>query len=450
MCRWFRVLVADGAIRESGAMAFNIVSRLSRPIDRETWIQRVAADRAGAVIIKFALSLPVLLFLVGNVVDHARYLREQKVLQSATDAAALAAAKEISITNLSRQSLDQVARDVVSSHLAAREKIGTEGLPQIATEVLDEEQEIHVRAEKPFEAVFGDVFGYRAARVRVRSVAQIVGKPNICVLALEDSEPSAIHLQLSARMLGRNCAVFSNSTSPTGLSVLNVSSLVATTVCSAGGVAGAGAIAPRPLLDCPQFEDPLAGRTEPNIGPCDHVARIILLGSVTLEPGTYCGGLTIGGAASVTLEPGVYTITGGVLAIAGLARVKGEDVSIYLGPTSALLMDPTTSIELSAARQGELAGLLFFGSRRQSKLITHTILSRGAQKLVGTIYLPQASLVIDGNARVGAESAYTAIVARRVVLLNTPHVVLNTNYDETDVPVPEGIRGAGQPTRLVQ
>ena len=97
-----------------------------------------------------------------------------------------------------------------------------------------------------------------------------------------------------------------------------------------------------------------------------------------------------------------------------------------------------------------MAGLLFFGSRNQSKTFTHTILSRNAQKLVGTIYLPNNAFIVDGDAAVGSNSAYTAIVARRVELRAGPHLVLNSNYDQTDVPVPDGIRGATEPARIVQ
>ena len=97
-----------------------------------------------------------------------------------------------------------------------------------------------------------------------------------------------------------------------------------------------------------------------------------------------------------------------------------------------------------------MAGLLFFGSRSQSKLLINTILSSNAQKMLGTLYLPNTSLVVESLARVGGESAYTAIVARRLVLLDNPHLVLNSNYGDTDVPVPDGIKGAGQPVMLVK
>ncbi len=53
-------------------------------------------------------------------------------------------------------------------------------------------------------------------------------------------------------------------------------------------------------------------------------------------------------------------------------------------------------------------------------------------------------------ARSAANSAYTAIVARTLEVEDGPTVVLNTDYDLTNVPVPEGIRGTGEPVKLTE
>ena len=70
--------------------------------------------------------------------------------------------------------------------------------------------------------------------------------------------------------------------------------------------------------------------------------------------------------------------------------------------------------------------------------------------LLGTLYLSRGRLHIDANNPIADKSAYTAIVARQLSLYGGPHLVLNANYDLTNVPVPEGVRGAGQPVSLVK
>lgn len=65
-----------------------------------------------------------------------------------------------------------------------------------------------------------------------------------------------------------------------------------------------------------------------------------------------------------------------------------------------------------------------------------------ARNLLGTIYLPVSVLNIDSSALVADQSAYTAIVTKSLQLQSGPDLVLNTNYDLTDVPVPKGIKGS--------
>ncbi len=311
------------------------------------------------------------------------------------------------------------------------------------TKIHNDPLQVEVKLTKSVPLHFGGLFGIPATTVEAVSIAQIVGQPNLCVLALEERGPAAINMTHNARLTGSNCAVFSNSSSAGGLSVAAGAQLVASTVCSAGGIAGQGSIAPAPYQDCPQFEDPLGDRPEPRVGRCDHVATVIAARTVTLRPGTYCLGLTIAGLSKVTFEPGVYIIKDGPFLVAGASEITGHGVGFFLTGISIFTFDPLTRIELSAPTEGPLAGLLFFGSRSQSKLLINTILSDRAQVMTGTIYLPTTTLVADSLARIGSESAYTAIV-------DGPHLVLNTRYSDTEVPVPEGIKAAGQPVRLIK
>jgi hypothetical protein len=59
-------------------------------------------------------------------------------------------------------------------------------------------------------------------------------------------------------------------------------------------------------------------------------------------------------------------------------------------------------------------------------------------------------LRVDGTQPVADQSAYTAIVTRRVELTQSPNLVINSSYDATDVPVPNGIGPATGKTRLTQ
>ena len=76
----------------------------------------------------------------------------------------------------------------------------------------------------------------------------------------------------------------------------------------------------------------------------------------------------------------------------------------------------------------------------------HVIRSDNARRLVGTIYLPDDKLVIDGDRPVADLSEYTVIIARAFELNNGPNLVLQTDYAISDIPVPKGVgpRASGE------
>jgi len=201
-----------------------------------------------------------------------------------------------------------------------------------------------------------------------------------------------------------------------------------------------GAVEPKPLTDCPSFDDPLASRPAPKVGGCDHLAMIILNQNKTLNPGTYCGGLTILGNSKVKLNPGVYIINNGLLKVSGSASMTGENVGFYLsGLATLMFFDSGSTIDLTAPKDGPLAGILFFEDRKAPPLRIHHIGSNNARNLVGTIYLPLGILFVDANAPVADNSAYTALVVRSLQLSKGPKLVLHGDYKNSDIPVPDGL-----------
>jgi hypothetical protein len=133
------------------------------------------------------------------------------------------------------------------------------------------------------------------------------------------------------------------------------------------------------------------------------------------------------------------------------ATLTGVDIGLHFSGRDAYFeFHEKTTISLKAPTTGVMAGLLVFESRNNSTDARHKLLSNNALMLLGTIYIPQGELHVDAESPIASESAYTAIIARTMRLFGGPHLVLNSNYDQTNVPVPKGIRGAGQPVSLVQ
>lgn len=106
---------------------------------------------------------------------------------------------------------------------------------------------------------------------------------------------------------------------------------------------------------------------------------------------------------------------------------------------SVLRFAADTKIDLTAPKDGVLAGLLVYEDRASPLNQQHQIFSNDAKVLLGTIYIPQGELFVGANRPVAAESAFTIIIARRFVLSAGPTLVINANYSSTTIPVPEGV-----------
>lgn len=410
---------------------------------------------AGTVFVKFALLLPLLLGIVLSAMDYAWTMSHRSVLQEAADIAALAGAKELSLSDSKRENVAAVVEAMVKRYIDTnRDTLAKKNAsaPVVTAAVTDDPLQVEVTVAQKVDAIVGGSLGLEFPDLKIRSVARVVGQPNICVLALDAEEAGALSLESDAHVTGRNCAVYSNSSHANGLRSKESARLTASFICSRGGKLGDMTnFSPPPITDCPSFEDPLSGRAEPQEGACLETALRVDGGFRSLSPGTYCGGVTVTNGASVTLEPGVFVFKDGPLVVDKLASLEGNGVGLFFKGTDASLWFKNDSeIRLTAPTSGEMAGLLVFESRLQTNDTQHKLYSNNAPLLLGTIYIPKGELLVDASSPIAQDSAYTAIVARAMRLYGGPHLILNTDYDKTNVPVPKGIRGAGQPVSLVE
>ena len=409
-------------------------------------------DSRGSIAIVFALSLTILGGAVAVSVDYGSIMRARSKLQAAADAAALAGAQELSLADAKRENVPAVVSAFVTAYFKGN--VANDGVAAASstTTIFDNPLLVEVKLSLDVGLQFAKLIGQDSLRLEIASTARVMGKPNICILGLDPSANGTISLDKNSNVLGKGCAVYSNSVSVNSIKSKNSSVLTADVICAAGGKDGEkGNFTPDPITDCPTFDDPLAGRSEPSAGSCTYKDTVIAGRSTNLAPGVYCGGLTITSFATVTMAAGLYIIKDGPLSVSGGAELSGNGVSVYLTGKGAVLDTTSDStLALSATTTGSTAGLLFFESRGQSPNGRHSLLSNNAARLVGTIYLSRGRLTIGGSAKVGTESAYTAIVARMLEVTGGPQVVLNTNYDKTDVPVPNGIKGAGQPVAITK
>jgi hypothetical protein len=420
------------------------------------------AKSTGASMALFATGLLLVAVLItGGVIDYVSLITQKHQVQGAADRAALGVAREMQIASGDEERLAAVARLIATSALGNLDQV------QVSARRLEGGKAIEVNVTSAPRVFFPGVIGATAGPVRAQAIAEIQGS-SVCMIGLEVKAKSTLFMQKRAAITARNCAIYSNSRHAEGIKVEGDARVAADFICSAGGVRldKKLALSPEPLTDCPTVSDPLASRPAPAVGACTHTMFKLAKGKTqSLTPGVYCGGLEIEGTAN--LKEGVYIIKDGELKVKKDGKLAGNHVGFFLTGKNALItFDKETRIELSGPRDGPLAGLLFYEDRNViaadgavieldpeglPKPREHRIRSDDARELVGTIYLPRNRLLIDGDKPVAAQSAYTVIVAREVVLAEGPEVVLNADYDLSDVPVPEGVgNNSDRSARLVR
>lgn len=448
--------------------------------------------RSGNTVIIAALVFPILIALVGGGIEYGKILNQKNKLQGYADRAAVASAKELSLAENDDGRILSVAKSVVAESLRSIKLVKGNAdfmLSDITVDVKIDNEAKTVRVRLT-QATIEDfpVNGFEIETVSVEAEAQVIGSLNVCVVALEEKKHKAIFLEGEAKLTGRGCAVYSNSSTYDSIVAGDNADMTASLICSAGGkVGGEGNYFPLPMTDCPIFEDPLIDRPAPFVGECDYgeeaentkkiqtgvkiekkIDTYLDEGEIrvdekkfsgtevkdeikTLEPGVYCGGLIISGTSEVTLSPGIYIMKNGPLAVQDSSSIQGEHVGMYFtGEMAAFSFEKATTIDLTAPRDGVMAGLLMFEDRDTSWKGIHAILSDNAQNLLGTIYLPKSTLLIDADAPIAQNSAYTAVIVRFLNLRAGPHLILNTRYSETEIPVPENIHGLSSNIRLTK
>ncbi|NNF76466.1 MAG: pilus assembly protein [Rhizobiales bacterium] len=427
------------------------------------------SDTCGRVGKLFSLTVPLMLVAGGPVVDFSEQVWVNSKLQAIADGAALAGAREISMSKSDPAHIQKIVLDYVN---ARKQDTGSMAPLDVQANVAPGSSGVTVVISKEWNSSFSHIFGINKSSARALATAHVVGNTKVCALSLMDNEDMpGVQLADSAKLSATDCGVYSNSKSANSVLAAQSAKLEAHLICAAGGTSKGltAGLSPVPMTDCKQVRDPLAHRAAPAVGRCMEVDMVVGKSTV-LFPGTYCGGLTIKQNAWVGLQPGVYVMKDGPLLVEDEAELSGQNVSFHLDGENAVFdFSKGTKINLSAPQAGPLAGLLFYETPAgrveeernpvQSSLLAvlniqssqkhrgrqadrlHRISSSGARKLVGTFYLPNSSLQIDAEGPVADKSAYTAIVVRNLKLLKGPHLVLNTNYGATNVPVPRLIAG---------
>ena len=132
---------------------------------------------------------------------------------------------------------------------------------------------------------------------------------------------------------------------------------------------------------------------------------------VTLQPGTYVGGIKVSGQAVIYLEPGIYYFMGGGLTVSGQAQIlmapdaaahpspdTGTGVLLYNAPSKpnqGITVSQRAVVNLQAPTLGTWQGISLFQDRASSAPIT--VSDNGQLRLNGTVYAVAAKVNVSGS-----------------------------------------------------
>jgi hypothetical protein len=419
-------------------------------------------------------------FICGCVADYMSLSNQRGDLQGVADRAAVAAAQELIVAAGSDDRVDSVAE----AYVAANYK---RPINSVEAVIAEGGKAVEVTISAHPQTYFPNPLSEGVDAVRVSATAEIAGGGYVCMVGLDLDAPSTLNMNDKARVTAEKCAIYSNSTNSASLTLHSLARVKAELVCVAGGISGPeSAVTPnKPITDCPVLQDPLRDRPEPEVGllQCDNILGkngilgkdgllgkdgavlgkdgllnggdlvgaiapgLLVTGKAELEPGVYCGGLNVIGG-DVKLKPGTYILNNGGLVVANGGKLQGENVGFYLTGAlglSTIQFAPSSTISMTAPRTGDMAGMLFFEDRDVLFKFPHIIASNNARNLVGTIYLPGNTLEINSTDPIADQSDYTVIIARKFEMKDGPELVLNTDYDNSPIPVPEGVGNKSKP-----
>lgn len=358
--------------------------------------------QSGAIIPLFAVILPAIIGALGLAVDTGAMFDENRRMQSAADAAAIAAAQEIRSLNFSGYESAALEDAALNGYPAGDDvEVEINRPPSVGPRSGDNRfVEVYIRRATP--SYFMSMFVAAPRTLVARAVAG-AEPAEACIYALNPTAQASFDASGSSHIVLDDCAIQVNSSHAAAAIADGSSQVEAVTINVTGGYDGAGFF-PEPFGGVPPLADPLA-EFEPSWSTtCDEPKQLHINGNTTVDPGVYCGGFLITSTGDVTFNPGVYVIMGGGIDAHGGAHLEGNGVTFVLTEKSGKKYDGVfinggVSADLSAPTSGMWKGILFYqdpnvsGTGKTASYFTGT----GSLDLAGVIYFPTTEVEFSGT-----------------------------------------------------
>ena len=410
-------------------------------MEQQKGLMRVERER-GSVIVAVAVLLPLLCGCLGMVLDIGSLYYRNRLIQTAADAGAIAAAQELKrsnyfdITSTGREQSGENGFDTSNSTINVNR-------PPTSGTFVGDSNFVEVEIDNNASNFFMKALGFDSTQVSARAVAGLVPGGSGCIYVLDNSADKAVEVSSGSTIQADDCCVQVNSNSSNALSVTSGSSLTADCINVVGDYEdGGGTIDPEPSTGGDPASDPLADLAPPDdTGPCDYTDFTLSSQTATLSPGIYCGGLAVESGSDATLLEGNYILRGKGLKVSSDSSIEGTGISFYNTSGSgydyeAISIESGSDARLSAPSTGDRQGVLFFQDRDVPSGYDNKIESGSTSWFEGALYFPTQHVMFHSNTPGVGGAAWTMIVAATLEVSSGTDLGLGWDFASSAVPSP--------------
>jgi len=393
-------------------------------------LSRLIGDRAGGVAPLLALLAFPLMASVGAAVDYSRANSARAAMQGALDAAALMLTKQAQ-----QLSADQVSQDATTYFNANFTRPDIQNIQVSAAASSSGGTSLSLTATGAVTTQFVGLMGISTINISVKSGAFASTDGLGCVLSLNTTASGAATAQGSTSVNLNGCSLYDNSNSSTALTVGGSATLSALSVGVVGGVSGNAGITTTQGIrtGIGPVTDPYASDSFPNFFGCSQ-NNFTAKNTITIDPGVYCGGISLNANANVTLNPGIYYIDGGGLSVNGGGIMTGSGVTLVFTKKNGnswptVTINGNATVNLTPPKSGQTAGIVIFGDRNIPVGTTFKFNGGANQYLGGAIYVPTGAINFTGGAATG--TSCTQIIGNTVTFTGNSALAINCSNYET-------------------
>jgi Putative Flp pilus-assembly TadE/G-like len=431
-------------------------------------VARLARDRAGSISVMAALSLTALIGFAGLGTEASFWYVKKQQMQGAADAASYSAAAAIAAGETVASGTPAAAAKAIAAQYGYVD--GSNGVtvtvnsPPLAGPNAGNTSAVEVLVDQQQSRLFSALFMSADPTIAGRAVSLLTsGGTAPCVIALNTGNVNDLTVNGTPTLNIPNCDLWVNSNKSNGsLTLSGTAQINANSTHVVGGITVSGGAqlndsngtyantgSPR--------ADPFAGDSFSMPAGCD-ATNYSPPGNTTttINPGVYCGGISVNAGATLHLNPGVYYMNGGTgsnnsgFTVNGGGTVTGDGVTIVLTGSGSnyatVQINGNSTVTLNETANGPIGGLAFFQDRNApvtpalpTPTTQNTFNGGTTMNINGGIYFPNQLVTYTGGATSGGAEC-TQLVSYTIKITG------NTNFQGNCQSVTGAMDGGGTTT----